>query len=185
MSNFTAIAAVSETLKDLIALELGIAVDEKKTPQELSSVDPLVSLYLYRVEPNPFLNNLDWKPLSATQLGAPPFGLNLYYLITPYGPDQLEIQRTLGELLRLFHEQPVIRPGHPALKAELASMTEELRIVPHALPVSDMFDLWRSFDKVPYRLAVTYEVSAILVDSQQTRNVQRVQEREIDVATLR
>jgi hypothetical protein len=36
-------------------------------------------------------------------------------------------------------------------------MTEELRIVPRMLPLGDMIDLWRSFDKMSYRLSVTYE----------------------------
>ena len=39
------------------------------------------------------------------ELVAPPFGLNLHYLITPYGPDELEIQRTLGEVMGVGAQQ--------------------------------------------------------------------------------
>lgn len=186
MSDFTAIAAVTDTLKALLEQELpGLAVDTLKAPAELGGVAPKVSLYLYRVEHNPFAANLDWHAVTDTQLVAPPVGLNLHYLITPYGPDEPEIQRTLGEVMRTFHEHALVRQGDPVLAPALATMTEELRIVPRMLSLSDMLDLWRAFEKVAYRLSVTYEVSTILLDSRVTRNVRRVQERVLDVSPLR
>jgi len=185
MSDFTAIKAVTETLERLLVAELAIAVETKKAPHDISVITPLVALFLYRVEMNSFLANLEWQKTTVTQLTAPPFGLNLHYLVTPYGPDQIEIQKTLGEVMRTFHERAVIAAGDPVLAPELATMTEELRIVPHPLALSDMFDLWKSFEKVPYRLAATYQVSAILIDSRTTRNVMPVQERHVELSTLR
>lgn len=186
MSDFTAIAAVTTTLKNLLLQELpGLAVDETKSPADQGSSTPLAALYLYRVEQNPFAANADWQATTATQLTAPPFGLNLHYLVTAYGPDELEIQRTLGEVMRTFHEKPVVRRGDPVLAPALAAMTEELRIVPHMLSLADMLDLWRAFEKVAYRLSLTYEVSTVLIDSRVTRNVQRVQERVLDLRAQR
>jgi hypothetical protein len=185
MSDFTAIKAVTETLQQLLVTDLAIAVETKKAPHEISASTPLVGLFLYRAEFNSFLANLDWQKAASTQLIAPPFGLNLQYLVTPYGPDQIEIQKTLGEVMRAFHEHRVVSAGDPALSPDLATMTEELRIVPHPLPLSDMIELWKSFEKVPYRLAATYEVSAVLIDSRITRNVMPVQERHVDLSTIR
>lgn len=186
MSDFTAIAAVTETLKALLEQQLpGLEVDILKTPADLGGAAPKVNVYLYRVEPNPFAANLDWQAIGETQLVAPPFALNLHYLITPYGPDEPEIQRTLGEVMRVFHERPLVRQGDPVLALALSDMTEELRIVPRVLPLNDMIDLWRSFEKPAYRLSATYEVSAILVDSRTTRNIRRVQERVLDVSPSR
>ncbi|MGH7619530.1 MAG: DUF4255 domain-containing protein [Gemmatimonadaceae bacterium] len=186
MSNFTAIRAVTDTLKSLLLAELpGIAVEETKSPVDLSSNTTLVGLYLFRVEANPFTANLDWQPTSATQYAGPPLGINMQYLITPYGPDELAIQQTLGEVMRAFHERPVIRAGDPVLSPDLATMTEELRIVPRMLSLTDILDLWRAFERVSYRLCVTYEVSTVLIDSQLTRNVQRVQERAFDLVPQR
>jgi hypothetical protein len=182
MSDFTAIAAVTTTIRDLLMQQMpGMGIDETRSPADVNVNTPLVGLYLYRVEHNPAAANLDWQAASATQLTAPPFGLNLHYLITPYGPDELEIQRTLGEVMRVFHERPIVRRGDPVLAGPLATMTEELRIVPRMLSLSDMLDLWQAFDRVAYRLCVTYEVSTVLIDSRTTRNVQRVQERVIDL----
>jgi len=186
MSNFTAIRAVTDTLKALLGVELpGMTVEEKKPPAEISSLLPQVGLYLFRVEQNAFGANLDWQANSVTQMIAPPFALNLHYLVTPYGPDELEIQQTLGEVMRAFHERPVVRSDDPVLSPVLADMTEELRIVPRMLPLSEMLELWRAFEKVPFRLCATYEVSTILIDSRHTRNVQRVQERVLDVSARR
>lgn len=185
MSDFTAIAAVTDTLKSLLEQELpGLAIDVLKAPAELGGAAPKVNLYLYRIEHNPFAANLDWQAVTDTQLIAPPIGLNLHYLITAYGPDELEIQRTLGEVMRTFHEHALLRSGDPLLAAPLAAMTEELRIVPRMLSLTDMLDLWRAFEKVAYRLSVTYEVSAIVLDSRVTRNVRRVQERVLDVSPM-
>ena len=186
MSDFSAIAAVTNTLKALIEQEIGgLTVEVLKAPVELSGSGPKLSLYLYRVEHNPFTTNLDWQARSETELVAAPFGLNLHFLITPYGPDEIEIQRTLGEVMRVFHENGLIRSGDPLLDPVLTEMTEELRIVPRTLPLGEMIDLWRSFDKASYRLSTTYEVSTILIDSRVTRNVQRVQERVIELGPMR
>jgi Pvc16 N-terminal domain len=186
MSDFSAIAAVTNTLKALIEQEIaGLTVEVLKAPVVLSGTSPLLSLYLYRVEPNPFTTNLDWQVRSETELVAAPFGLNLHFLLTPYGPDEIEIQRTLGEVMRVFHENSMILNGDPLLDPVLTQMTEELRIVPRTLPLGEMIDLWRSFDKASYRLSTTYEVSTVLIDSRVSRNVQRVQERVIDVGPMR
>lgn len=186
MSDFTAVRAVTDTLKAVLLAELpGITVEEKKPPVEVSSTTALVGLYLFRVEYNPFTANLDWQPATATQLAAPPFGLNMHYLVTPYGPDELAIQQTLGEVMRAFHERAVIRAGDAELSPDLAQMTEELRIVPRILPLPELVDLWRAFDGKSYRLCVTYEVSMVLIDATRTRNVVRVQERAIDLAAHR
>ena len=50
MSNFTAIRAVTDTLKALLLAQLpGIDVEEKKSPAQITGTAPLVGLYLYRV----------------------------------------------------------------------------------------------------------------------------------------
>lgn len=186
MSNFTAIRAVTDTLAKLIEQQLSIPTEKKVSPHVITATTPLVSVFLYRVEPNPFLSNLDWQAPDDTTLIAPPIALNLHYLLTPYGADLSEVQKILGEVLRAFHETPIIRPGHPALSADLATMTEELRILPHKLPFADLLELWKSFNNnVPYRLSVTYEVSTVIIDSRITRNVTRVRDRVVEVSRLR
>lgn len=186
MSDFTSIAAVTTTLRNLLADSLdGIAIDETQSPADYANNAAAINIYLYRVERHAFTANLDWQPTPQGSLRAPPFGLTLHYLFTPYGPTQVEMQRTLGELMRVLHDRAVLQRGDPLLADALAEAAEELRIVPHALAFSELLDLWRSFGERAFRLSATYEVSAVVIDSDQTRTVQRVQQREIDLAPLR
>ncbi len=186
MSGFNAIRAVSDTIDALLVQSLGVATERNIPPYQLTATTPLVSIFLYRVQSNPFLGNLDWQAITSTQLQAPPFALNLQYMLTPYGSDQSQIQQLTGEIMRTLHDQPVIRTGHPALSPDLSTMTEELRIVPHQLSLNDSLDLWKAFGaNVAYRLSITYEVSTIVIDSQITRNIARVAERVVDLSTLR
>jgi hypothetical protein len=185
VSDFKAISATTKTLERLLVDKLGVAVEAALPPTEITATTALVGLFLYRVEINPFLANMDWKRTGSTQLVAPPIGLNMHYLVTPYGPDLVEIQKTLGEIIRTFHQFPVIEAADPLLSPDLAGMTEELRIVPRPLPLNDMLELWKAFEKLSYRLSLTYEVSAVLVDSGLSRSVMPVQERHLELSTLR
>jgi len=186
MSGFTAIRAVTDTLDTLLSTALGVATERNIPPHLLTATTPLLSIYLFRVQPNGFVNNLDWQSVTSSQLRSPPFGLNLFYLLTPYGTDQSQIQLLTGEVMRALHDQPVIRTGDPALHADLATMTEELRIIPHPLTLTESLDLWKSFgSNVAYRLGLTYEVSTVLIDSQITRNINRVAERVVDLGMMR
>jgi hypothetical protein len=185
VSDFKAISATTKTLERLLVDKLGVAVEVALPPTEITATTALVGLFLYRVEINPFLANMDWKRTGSTQLVAPPIGLNMHYLVTPYGPDLVEIQKTLGEIIRTFHQFPVIEAADPLLSPDLAGMTEELRIVPRPLPLNDMLELWKAFEKLSYRLSLTYEVSAVLVDSGLSRSVMPVQERHLELSTLR
>ncbi|MCE2970750.1 MAG: DUF4255 domain-containing protein [Burkholderiales bacterium] len=186
MSAFTVIRDVTRTLDVLLTNEVGVAVDSDRSPAEIAVVAPLISLFLYRIERNPSFANLGWQPGgTAAQLVAPPFGLNLHYLICAYGPTQVEIHATLGEVMRVLHDHAVIRADDPVLDPNLAAMTEELKIVPHNLSLPDTMELWKSFERVPFRLSLAYEVSVVVIDSAVTRTVRRVQERRVEVEQLR
>jgi Pvc16 N-terminal domain len=183
MSDFRAISGVTRTLAAFLNAATGVTVEADKAPSdEIADTPPLIHLYLYRVEQNPaFLNN-DFIA-DANTLRAPPLGINLFFLITPYGPGQLEIQKTLGDVLRTFWETQIIPPS--AFDPSLTDLTEELRVIPHPLTLEQMTDLCRCFGQRPYRLSVTYEVSVVLIDSRITSTVTRVEERHLELGTLR
>jgi hypothetical protein len=110
-------------------------------------------------------------------------GLRLFYLITPYGPTQLDIQVTLGEVIKVINDNPAI----PAVNYDpsLTSVIEELKVIPHMLTLDQMTELARVFGQRHYRLSMAYEVSVVLVDSAVNRNVTRVDERNLSVGQLR
>lgn len=184
MSDFRVISGVSKTLASFLSAATSVTVDADKAPSDsIPETPPLIHLYLYRVEQNAAFLNQDFIADSGSVLRNPPLGLNLFYLVTPYGPGQLEIQKSLGDVIRAFHETPVIPPS--AFDPLLTNVTEELRVIPRPLTLEQMTDLCRCFGQRPYRLAVAYEVSVALLDSRITRNVVRVEERHLDVRTMR
>ena len=93
------IGLISESLRNL--LEAKMTPASKVTllsPADTSSQQKRINLFLYRVTPNPFLNNRDWltKPGAPGQLVQAPIAFNLYYLLTPYA--QLDPQKTAAAL---------------------------------------------------------------------------------------
>jgi Pvc16 N-terminal domain len=184
MSDFRAIAGITRTLAAFLQSATGVTTSGEKAPSDtISDATPFIHVYLYRVEQNPAFANNDFIAASDTKLVDPPAGLNLFYLITPYGPDQIEIQRTLGDVIQAFHETPVIPPS--AFDPLLTNVSEEIRVFPAPLTLEQMTDLCRCFGQRPYRLATTYEISVVLIDSRVSRDVTRVQERYVGVKTLR
>lgn len=184
MSDYRAISGVTKTLKKFLEDTTDVNVEVEKSPSDsIPETPPLVHLYLYRVEQNPAFRNNDFIPDSTTILRAPPIGLNLFYLMTPHGSGQLDIQTTLGEVIRVFHENPIIPPS--AFDASIADLTEELRIIPHNLTLEQMTDLARSFGERPYRLSIAYEASVTVIDSRVTVATTRVRERRLELGVLR
>ena len=184
MSDFRAISGVTKSLGAFLKAQTGVEVENQKAPSDtIPDSNPLIHLYLYRVEWNPFFTNCDELVTSSTVLSGPPVGLNLFYLITPYGPTQLDIQVTLGEVIKVFNDHPEIPPAN--YDPSLTNVVEELKIVPHILTLDQMTELARVFGQRHYRLSMAYEVTVVLVDSDVTRNVTRVDERHLHIGQLR
>jgi hypothetical protein len=150
---------------------------------DISDANPLIHLYLYGVSHSPFVENADFIRPTSSRVQAPPVGLKLFYLITPYGSGQLQIQMTLGDIIRTFHERPIIPPSD--FDGDLVGTTEELRVIPEPLTLEQITELWRAFDGRSYRLGVAYEVSLVLIDSRVQRSVLPVEERVLKVGALR
>ena len=184
MSGYTAISGVTRTLGEFLRARTGVTVEYDRSPADtIADTAPLIHLYLFRVEQNRSFVNGDWIRSGDTVLQQAPIGLNLHYLITPYGPGQLQLQVTRGEIIGVLHDSPIIPPS--AYDAALTGTTEELRVVQRPLSLEESTELWRAFDGRSYRLSVTYEVSVVLIDSSVTRTVTRVAERHVQVGHRR
>src|SRR2546430_3583521 len=112
MSNFLAVATVTEALRNFIERnlqpELGfqVQVRAQKPPTE-PPADATITVFCYQVSPSPSLRNRD-APTRGTDgalLKRPQAVLDLHYLISFYGNDvRLEGQRMLGTVVRSLHE---------------------------------------------------------------------------------
>lgn len=170
MSASTAISMVSESLRNLLVGEMTFdpAVNVTILAPDEGGGDRRVNLFLYKVQENPFLRNLDWqvKPGSPDRLVPPPLSLNLFYLMTPYAQNDPQTGNTtaheiLGEAMRVLYENPIIPPDY--LVIGLTDAREQVRIVPNTLDLEELSHVWNTFTQ-PFRLSVLYQASVVQLD---------------------
>lgn len=198
MSSALAIAAVTASLKDLLndgllnhdLSTIGSFAITAQPPDRVTTGETeanQLNLFLYQVTPN-----LGWRNMglpSRSQDGArianPPLALDLHYLLTAYGAQDLNSEVLLGYAMHLLHENPVlsreqlrIALGAPApvdgvilpgpfgtLSAlDLADQVELLKITPVYLSSEDLSKLWTSM-QARYRPSMAYTVSVVLIQS--------------------
>lgn len=177
MSNSLAIAAVTTTLRNLIARgvgdEIGSGSVTTRPPdkaRENGEGSNQINIFLYQTLPNAALHNQDIPSrVKPGETGKFPLALNLYYLITAYGQDNDDIlsHRLLGTAMRVLHDAAILKPED--IKAALAESNlhqqiERIRITPQFLSLDDLSKLWTTF-QTQYRISATYEVSVVLIDS--------------------
>ncbi|MGB3653858.1 MAG: DUF4255 domain-containing protein [Rivularia sp. (in: cyanobacteria)] len=177
MSNSLAIAAVTTTLRNLIATgigdELGSGGVTTRPPdkaRENGEGSNQINIFLYQTLHNTALRNQDIpNRVKPGETGKLPLALNLYYLITAYGQDYDDIlsHRLLGTAMRVLHDRAILKPED--IKAALAisnlhQQIERIRITPQSLSLDDVSKLWTTF-QTQYRISAAYEVSVILIDS--------------------
>lgn len=170
MSTSTAIGMVSESLRSLLVGEMHLAPAVPATvlaPDEPGG-DRRINLFLYKAQENSVLKNLDWqvKRGAPTQLVPPPLSLNLFYLLTPYAPNDPETgnamaHEILGEAMRVLHEHPIVPPEY--LADGLQDAREQIKIILNTLNMDELSQVWHTFTQ-PFRLSVLYEISVVQLD---------------------
>lgn len=181
MSAFSAIAAVTATLRNLLenaAHEDPELLDTTVTTQALglargSNTNNQLNLFLYNTTLNTAFGNAPMpRQVRNGEQGPPPLALNLKYLITAYGQanNNVNAHRLMGRSMSVLHDHPLlgsaeIEGAYPG--ADLHEQFEGLRITPDLLSLDDMSKLWTSF-QTEYRLSTGYEVSVVLIESQRS-----------------
>ena len=201
MSNALAIASVSAVLKDLlnngvIDHNLSGVVGEVKVsalPPDRVLIEgqpetSQVNLFLYHVTPNPSWRNVDLpsRDGSGERTSNPPLGLDLHYLVTAYGANELHAEILLGYALQLLHETPVLTrdairrslappnqgTGLPApldtlATSELADQVEQIRLTPMPMSIEETSKLWSAIQS-HYRPTAAYQASVVLIESRRS-----------------
>lgn len=170
MSASTAIGMVSTSLRNLLIGEMTLSPALNVTilaPDEPGG-DRRVNLFLYKVQENPVLKNMDWqvKRGESTRLVPPPLSLNLFYLLTPYAPNDSQTGNStdheiLGEAMRVFYENPIVPKDY--LDSGLQNAREHIKIMQNTLNLEELSQVWSTFTQ-PFRLSVLYEVSVVQLD---------------------
>ena len=197
MSNALAIASVTAVLKNLLTNGL-IGSDSVASVGDFSvtTLPPdrirgeqateasQLNLFLHQVTPNPGWRNaaLPSRNSAGEPTTNPALALDLHYLLTAYGTENLASEILLGTAMQLLHETPalsreVIRTslthagtaGLPApvlqalAEAQLADQLEQIKITPEFLNTEEMSKLWTALG-THYRPSAAYQVSVVLIE---------------------
>jgi hypothetical protein len=175
MSNPAAIGHVGVSLQALLEGELPAGVEVTLlAPDEVNGpTDPTLNLFLYKVQENATLRNMDWQPVRGhpDSLAPPPLSLNLHYLMTAYARNSettgnSEAHKVLGEGMRVLYENRVVPDGY--LAPELGDAQEQLKIMLQPVDMDELSRIWSTFQK-PYRPSVLYEVAVVQLDMSEAR----------------
>jgi hypothetical protein len=134
-------------------------------PPAPSAGAPLVSVYLYHIEPDPHLRNQPYLNVGPDGLRYPPLALQLHYLITALDDQELTNQLVLGRILQSFHDDPVLREvGGEPMGTSFGGNSPEARIVMEMLTLEELSRVWQAL-RNGYQLSLAYKVHVVTVDS--------------------
>ncbi len=192
MSNFTAIAAVTDALRQRLKLvldaEIGANIEvSTMTPdraEDVSDTEFQVNLFLYLVTPSPAWRNQPMpSPVNTGSLNTrPPLALTLSYLLTVFKPTNNDVvaHLLLGSAMRVLHDTAVLdrelignavvgNTGGLGLTeaVDLHRQIDRVSIVPETMTVDDMSKLWTTF-QAKYRISAAFQANVVLIESKQT-----------------
>jgi hypothetical protein len=198
MSSPLAIAAVTAALKDLLndgllnhdLSSVGSFSVTATPPDRITTgaTEPnQLNLFLYQVTPNLGWRNvaLPARDSNGAKLTNPPLALDLHYLLTAYGSQDLNAEILLGYAMQLLHETPFLERqqlrivlGAPSpvdgsilpspfgtLSAiDLADQIEVIKITPQFLTSEELSKLWTAM-QARYRPTMGYMVTVVLIQA--------------------
>jgi hypothetical protein len=172
MSDYSVISAVSQTLKNVLTVNITNSSDNqiKNVPIELLSPKEMeeakeglgVSVWLYRAARMAEMLNEPPERRSPNQIARTSLPILLHYLVTPISNDPLTRHALLGKVLQVFNDHAVLSGAD--LQGVLQGTSEQLRVVLEALSLEDLSLVWDALSE-PYQLSVSYLVQVVKIDS--------------------
>lgn len=177
MSDALSFAVVTATLQSIVQQAVGdavpgatVRVGPPRVPPP--SAGPEASLYLYLVSPNEYLRNGD---LPRT-VHRPALAVDLHYVITFFGEQDLATERMAASVASHIHAQPALTPqliraatqaGGPygyLSGSNLADTLGPVELHPYYLSLEELTKFWTVFFQMAHRLSLQYIVGPIVVD---------------------
>jgi uncharacterized protein DUF4255 len=199
VSTALAIGAASAVLRNVLdnglidaVQAVGVPVKVTVKAPDLIVLDdpqftPQLNLFLYRVSTNPGWRNaeLPSRDSGGRRMTNPPLALDLHYLLTAYGREDLHAEILLGYGMHLLHERPVLdrptirkalslSPLDPVIlpdafqsppNAGLAEQLEMLKVTWEPMDTEAMSKLWSAVQS-HYRPSAAYQVSVVLIEAE-------------------
>lgn len=132
---------------------------------------PRVNIYLFHVQPNATLRNIDLPTMMGEDfVKKPTIALDLFYLFSFYGSDhrnRLESQLLMGLTMGALHARPFIEPEE--LRQILDDEPEDgvtyhqVSLAVETMSVHELSRLWQTFPQVPLVLSTAYRATTVLI----------------------
>jgi hypothetical protein len=146
-----------------------------------------LNVFLYQLTPNLGWRNegLPSRDGQGARLTNPPLALDLHYLLTAYGAQDMNAEVLLGYAMQLLHETPLLTRaqlrsvlGSPSpvdgsivpspfgtlSAADLADQIELIKISPAFLTTEELSKMWTAM-QARYRPTMAYTVSVVLIQA--------------------
>jgi hypothetical protein len=188
VSNALALAGVTTVLRGLLEAWLEdqdanaalngasasvTAVAPDMVPLTGANAGPRLNLFLYLVSSNSGWRNADLpsRDPRGNRATSPPLALDLHYLLTAYGPEELQTEVLLGYGMQLLHETPVLtreaieqRLPPSLATSHLGRQVELIKVTPEAISTEELSRLWSALQS-KYRVTAAYRASVVLIES--------------------
>lgn len=140
-----------------------------------------LSVFLYRIEENGYMKNLPREEIGSSHLKRQPLYLDLYFMLTPYAPKEIDEHEILGRAMQILHDKSILK----STDAEVAGMVfagldEEIHITLFPITLDDQTKIWSALKEVPYKLSAYYKVTVAKIDSELSDEVKRVREKQTE-----
>jgi hypothetical protein len=149
--------AADATVRPLVGTEEAIVfLNPTDTARDAAN---RLSLWLYFIAENEFVKNTPPLRIADNREQFPPLGLDLYYLLTPFGPSAEADLLILGRSVQAMYDN-----GRTTLIDTTADVAEDLSINLFRRTLDELSRVWEALQE-PYRLSVCYQVRITRVDS--------------------
>ena len=137
---------------------------------------PTLLMYLYHVEPNPYMRN-DPPEIPPGQdlkgrLTLSPYVVDLYYMFVPYAQNRETELILYDQLIYLLHHKGALMVD--SLQGALKQEGDPVRMIPHRIPLEELSRLWMSFPGKPFKLCQFYILTPISIPSEETEEFTRI-----------
>jgi hypothetical protein len=158
---------------DLVAHPDGIGLAHPSDKGDMN-----LTVYLYEIKENTEVRSSDMID-QGDRLRFPPIALDLSYLITAHSSSDvltraIDEHRIIGRTMQVLHDHNVLKGSD--LVGSLAGTDSSIRIVKDDLSLEAAVSL---FPNTPYKLSLGYKIGPVYLDSNRTRSVTRVKERQV------
>lgn len=193
MSNFLALATVTEALRQIVEDGANDAISGAQAlvlrpPSNLSGNHPpgqpnvYAGVYLYQVTPNVAWRNAETptRRSDGTLIRATRGAFDLNFMLTFYGSDnKLEPQRVMGAVLRKLGSKPLLSKDdivtakstavdNVLVNSDLEKELEQVKLVLLPLALEELSKVWSIFFQTSYQLSVAYQASVVFIDGTET-----------------